>query len=249
VGQDPRDYFYLTRRPTLPGPEVQQPGGKVLGFSTRGLPSAGFPHAFARAHVEGAGWIARVDLARAVPKGLAHTSLTRTIGAITSATTAGQAPQQALWAHYQYGSLRAQVGSPAPGSTTLVAGPLVSELPNARAGVGVDAEGFLVYAEATHEGALAELLQLAGVARAIALGDGQLVLNDDDGSRTLDGRSVEMVEESTSLLLMAETRPAARVLFDDVVPTPYRKWGGMQDQRVRYFPSHPARFQAPENVH
>ncbi|MEY4580220.1 MAG: hypothetical protein RL701_4923, partial [Pseudomonadota bacterium] len=48
------------------------------------------------------------------------------------------------------------------------------------------------------------------------------------------------------LALMGEERPAARVLFDDVTPMPYRKWGGMQDQRVRYFPNHPARFLAPD---
>ncbi|MET0385431.1 MAG: hypothetical protein ABW321_05705 [Polyangiales bacterium] len=275
LGQDPRDYFYLTRKPTLPGADLSLEDGSKLRFSTRGLPNAGFPYAFARTHVAGAGYVARVDLARAVPKPLANAALSRTLGYLTQTTdeapghtldhalstdSAAAAPQSALYARYEYGGLRAHIGKPPAGATTLYSGPSLQDSPNAQAGLGVDEEGFLVYAEATEPGTLPALLRSAGVVEAIALGDNRLVFVESAADADqpdppeaappakivgIDGRTAA-VDVASSLQLMAETRPAARALFDDVTPMPYRKWGGMQDQRVRYFPSHPARFQMPD---
>ena len=253
LNQDPRDYFYLTRKPTLPGADLVQPDGSSLAFSTRGLPNAGFPFAFARTQVSDLGWVVRIDLTRAVPKSLANPELTRPLAYLTRAEPIAEMsenPTSALYAQYQYGRLRARIGQPTAASTTLYTGPLVSEFPQAHIGMGVDDEGFLVYAEATQDGALPELLRRAGVtdANAIALTAGRLVLHGDNGLRRVDGQAVPAARVETSLTvpLVSETRPAARVLFDDVTPMPYRKWGGMQDQRVRYFPSHPARFLAPD---
>lgn len=246
LGKDPRDYFYLMRKPTLPGAEVKHQGASVH-FSTRDLPSAGFPHAFARARV-GSGWLMRIDASRAVPKPLAEAGLTRALGYLTSANPVGPVLAQAgtsLYAHYMHGRLRAQIGRPPSGSATLCTGPLLSEKPESFAAIGVDSEGFLVYGEVTEPGALAELLGSAGVTQAIALVEGRLVLSSDAGPRRIDGQAAPVVDEANSIALMAETRPPAKVLFDDVTPMPYRKWGWMQDQRVRYFPTHPARFQAP----
>ena len=48
--RDPRDYFFLTLKPVLPGPALtidRQP----VAFSTNGLPQAGWPAAFARARL------------------------------------------------------------------------------------------------------------------------------------------------------------------------------------------------------
>ena len=252
VYPDPRDYFYLTRKPTLPGAALARAGGAPIAFSTRGLPSAGFPHAFARAQVAELGWLTRVDLTRAVPKPLADATLTRTLGYLTAAKPPeGPVPAQAgssLYASHMHGRLRAQIGRPPTGAATLLTGALLSETPSAMAAVGVDDEGFLVYAQATREGALPELLRQAGVSEAIALGEGRLLLQGEEGPRSVDGQAAPVADEATSLALMAETRPAARVLFPDVVPTPYRVWGGMQGQRVRYFPAHPARFKAPDTA-
>jgi hypothetical protein len=250
LAQDPRDYFYLLRKPILPGAELASPSGEPLRFHTQGMPSAGFPHAFARARVGDSGLLARIDLSRAVPKPLAHASLTRALGHVTFAKPEGPVPAQAetaLFAAYAPGHLRAQIGRPSAGAQVLFTGPLVAEAPQALAALGVDGEGFLVYAQAARAGEITQLLERAGVTVAIALSDGRLVLQTDEGPRGLDGLSAPVVEESSSLTLMAETRPAAQVLFEDVQPTPYRKWGWLQGQRVRYFPSHPARFQAPES--
>jgi hypothetical protein len=251
LAQDPRDYFYLTRKPTLPGADLVQPDGSSLAFSTRGLPNTDFPHAFARSQASDLGRLVRIDLTRAVPKSLAHPELSRPLGYLTRSEPVAEMsenPGSALYAQYQYGRLRARIGQPTAGATTLYTGPLVSEFPQAHIGMGIDDEGFLVYAEATQEGALPELLRRAGVTDAIALTAGRLVLHAESGLRRVDGQLVPAAQVETSLTvpLVAETRPAARVLFDDVTPMPYRKWGGMQDQRVRYFPSHPARFLAPD---
>jgi hypothetical protein len=248
LSPDPRDYFYLTRKPTLPGADLPSASGKAVRFSTQGLPSAGFPHAFARARVGEAGWLARIDLSRAVPKPLADVSLGRVLGALTFATPEGPLAtlaSTALFASYAHGRLRAQIGRPSADSQVLFTGPLVSEAPQALAAVGVDSEGFLVYAQATRAAAIPGLLERAGVSKAIALTEGRLVLQSDEGPRGIDGLLAPVVDERTSLTLMAETRAAAQVLFQDVQPMPYRKWGWLQGQRVRYFPSHPARFQAP----
>jgi hypothetical protein len=249
LGQDPRDYFYLMRKPTLPGADVEL-SGKSVAFSTRELPSAGFPHAFARARLD-SGWLVRIDAARAVPKPLADAALTRTLAQLTFAKPVGPVLAQAgstLFARYLHGVLRAEIGRPPPGAAALCVGPLLSDAPTALAAIGVDPEGFLVYGETATPGLLGEMLRAAGVTQAIALPEGRLVLADGDGLRGVDGQAAPEVDEATSLPLMAETRAPAQVLFPDVTPLPYRKWGWLQDQRVRYFPSGPPRFQAPDSA-
>ena len=250
LGQDPRDYFYLTRKPTLPGANLSVDGAPVA-FSTRELPSAGFPHALARARLPEGNWLVRIDLDRAVPKPVADPSLTRVLAHLTFATPVGPVPAQAgstLYARYLHGHLRAEIGRPPPGAAILCVGPLVSDARDALAGVGVDAEGFLVYAETTTAGMLDGVLRTAGVAQAVALSEGRLVLADEAGPRRVDGQAAPVVDAANSLALLAETRAPAQILFGDVEPMPYKKWGWLQDQRVRYFPNGPARFQAPESA-
>jgi hypothetical protein len=250
LGQDPRDYFYLTRKPTLPGADLPNAEGPIA-FSTRELPSAGFPHAFARAQVPSQGWLVRIDANRAVPQALADHTLSRSLAHLTFSKPEGPALAQAgasLYAHHVHGLLRAQIGQPPPEAATLCTGPFVADTPDALAGIGVDEEGFLVYAEALKSGALQELFRAAGVAQAIALSEGRLVFDAEEGPRGVDGQAAPVVDAETSLAFLAETRPPARVLFGEVEPMPYRKWGWLQDQRVRYFPTTPPRFPAPANV-
>jgi hypothetical protein len=247
LGQDPRAYFYLTRKPTLPGSNLQVDGA-ALAFSTQDLPTAGFPHALARARLPQGNWLVRIDIDRAVPKPVADPSLTRALGHLTFSTPVGPVLAQAgstLYARYLHGHLRAEIGRPPPGAAVLCAGPLVADASDALAGIGVDSEGFLVYAETATPGMLGALLRTAGVIQAVSLSEGRLVLADAAGPRRVDGQAAPVVDETTSLALMAETRAPAQVLFADVEPQPYKKWGWLQDQRVRYFPNGPARFQAP----
>jgi hypothetical protein len=247
--QDPRDYFYLMRKPILPGSDLQFKNAH-LAFTTAGLPTAGFPHPFARANVPNVGLVIRIDPTRAVPRSLADPALTRPLAHLTASTgggPAGATDTHVLYAQYVHGRLRVGVGRPPPAAKTLYSGARLTPQSDATAALGVDAEGFLVYAEATTPAELMLALQGATVVEAIALTRSSLVFAGEDGLRSPDGQPAAPVDEATSLTFMAETRPSAEVLFSDVEPLPYRKWGGLQDQRVRYFPSgRPARFQAPD---
>jgi len=254
LAADGRDYFYLTRKPVLPGAPVQTEDGRTLHFSTQHLPHAGFPRAFASARDPELGVLVRVDLARAVPAAVADPSLSRRLGILAHAyerTLDGEA--DTLCVQHRHGRLRAYIGPVAERAWVVASGrpmnPVAPDVASqhARVGLGVDDEGFLIYAQADRDGALAQLLRQAGVSRAITLQNGQLALQTEAGLRTLEGTNVADtdMDAASSLSFLAETRPAARVLFEEVQPVPYRIWGAPQGQRVRYFPNHPPRFQAP----
>lgn len=253
LGRDPRDYFYLTRKPLLPGDDLQI-GGKAVPFSTDGLPDVGFPAAFARTALvgEAPAWVVRIDASRAVPQTLADPGLTRPVAYLTGvaaapANTAVPAPSAgvSLFAHYLHGRLRVAVGEPPSGAATLCSGPLLSDAPTAAAAIGVDAEGFVVYAQGAWA-ALSQAMQGAGVAQPIALPAQRLAFAREAGNVAVDGSTPLAVDEDSALAFMAQTRPAADVLFPQVKPRPYGYWGWLQDQRVRYFPSGPARFPMPD---
>jgi hypothetical protein len=249
LGQDPRDYFYLTRKPILPGAALELNGAQIP-FVTDGLPTQGFPHPFARANLQSAGVVVRIDPTRAVPRPLADPALTRPLAYLIPSTAGGPtagADTHALYAHYVHGRLRVGLGRPPAAAKVLYSGPRLTPQSDATAALGVDAEGFLVYAEAPTPGELMLALQGATVVEAIALTQSSLVFAGENGLQSPDGQPARPVDEATSLTFVAETRPVAEVLFSDVEPMPYRKWSGLQDQRVRYFPSgRPARFQAPD---
>jgi hypothetical protein len=252
LGRDPRDYFYLTRKPFLPGADLDVHGAAVA-FSVEGVPDVGFPPAFARARLPNGApaWVVRIDASRAVPQPLADPSLTKPVAYLTAPSVAqpqaaATAPAQVLYAHYQHGRLRVGVGPLPAGATALCSGPLLTEAVPALAAVGVDTEGFVVYAQAGTHAALLQALQQAGVAPAIALGAGRLSFEGEAGPVAVDGVTAQPVDESKALAFMAETRRAADVIFPNVKPRPYGYWGWLQDQRVRYFPSGPARFPMPD---
>ena len=95
IQRDPRDFFYLTLRPTLPGPAIALSGApRAEGegqFQTSGLPHAGWPHAFARTFLGGeAGqrtWLVRIDPRRAPPAPVAPEGQTRTLAYLRDAAT------------------------------------------------------------------------------------------------------------------------------------------------------------------
>ncbi len=74
LGRDPRDYFYLTLKPVLPGPDLQVDGHSI-SFSTSGMPHSGWPHTFARAQIEeqdgSRTLLVRIDPRRGIPNSIA----------------------------------------------------------------------------------------------------------------------------------------------------------------------------------
>ena len=108
----------------------------------------------------------------------------------------------------------------------------------------------MVYVEARSADDLRRALEAAGVEGAVAVPERALLLAQSRGPTTITQSVVDVDASATDtyLHLVAEERPLAEVLFPEVEPMPYRKWGYLQDQRVRYFPSGPARFATPEEV-
>jgi hypothetical protein len=240
ASRDGRDFFYLTLRRVLPGPNV---GGVEL--STAGLPHAGWPHAFARAQVGGA-WIVRIDPRRAVPSPIRRDDHRRALAHLSSVGTSGD---RALVARRLSVGHRFVIGEPEPGDVVLASGPALDGAPGAQVALGVDRDGFLVYAERTDgAGSLAPALREAGVSEAIVLPQAaRLGFVVRGGHAGPDGYERE-VPESGSLAFFAEERPATEVMFPDNTPIPYREWRYLQDQRVRYFPEGPPRFVSPRDV-
>ncbi|MDH5671675.1 MAG: hypothetical protein OEZ06_05960 [Myxococcales bacterium] len=288
VQRDPRDFFYLTLKPVLPGPDLRL-GTRRIPFETSGLPHAGWPHAFARAglrSVDGGGaWLVRIDATRALPtpaaawpdetpgnaqgaqpgtaesaeaeppQGEALAYLVASAPAGTQAASADTGPVPAalsltrergpasLLRHRLVPSKRLTPGA------ALLSGPPLRAVPSARAALGIDPDGFLVYGEVDArepEGALAARLLRVRVREAIVVE--RLIFAADQRLVAVDGETEFEAVPPGALALRAEGRPAAEVLNPDVKPRPYRFWGWMQGRRVRYFPEGPPRFEAPEDV-
>jgi hypothetical protein len=263
LDRDPRDFFFITQKPVLPGPELAI-GSHAVKFSTARLPHAGWPNAFARGRLEGSGasksgaWLVRIDLARAVPQPVASEALTRPLAYVAyppvEPTGVVALPGElALYMHHVGGLRRFAIGVPPANSPVLLRGRALDDAiaPSGNV-VAIDGEGFLLYAQADagQERWLIQQLAAAGMTQAMILPAGSsLALVTETGQANVNGESLDKpVSSEAGLALMAETRPAADVMFPDVEPKPYRFWGWLQGQRVRYFPKGEPRFKQPEEA-
>ncbi len=247
IGRDPRDFFYLLARPVLPGPPLTGAAGEGEGvFDTHGLPHAGWPHAFARTYLgTSAGariWLVRIDPARAkvapiaTADGLPETPTV--LGYLTGVrpNASGTAGSFGLYAERAATGYRYAIGVPPDGAVPIVAGPALEDLAGANAALGVDPHGFLVYAERQPRARLtvAEALARAGVSRAIALADDVRLAFLVNGQTVSPDEFERPVEEGFALAIYASATPYTEVLFPEVEPMPYARWGILQDTRVRY---------------
>ncbi len=260
IRRDPRDFFYLTLRPTLPGPDLPLAEGP-LTLQTEGLPHAGWPYAFARAGlplgdeapaVSRRTWVVRIDPRRATPS-LDQEGAGRTL-ALLPRLFPGRPTAPGPLALFAQGELigrRYVVADEVPdGAEVILRGEAVSS--STLVALGVDADGFLVYVERPADGVgptILEALALAGVEQAIALPDeGRLAFALEAGYAGPDAYERE-VDSGAPLRFVANESPASEVLFPDVAPRPYMYWGPMQDTRVRYLrDGGPGRFQPPETA-
>ncbi len=234
TAHDPREFFYLMLRPTLPGPELDGGGA----FETAGLPHAGWPYPLARSALEDGTWVVRIDPRRAVPTPMARERHTRVLAALTGAASEGElavfARRAAVGWDLAVGAAQADDGVLARGA------PVAADT---TAALGVDVDGFLVYAEGP---SAAAAMTRARVASSIALPAGvRLAIVGADGGAAPDGVTPRDVGDAPQLELFAEEQAATEVLFPDNAPQPYRSWGYLQGQRVRYFPTAPPRFARP----
>jgi hypothetical protein len=193
----------------------------------------------------------RIDPARAVPssQGPASSSqpLARLIGVHTD-----MSGSFALYSVRSHGLLRYEMGVPPPGASIVFSGAeLVPDMPATRA-LAIDHEGFLLYAEASGADteSLSTRLREAGVRAAMALPEAaRLAFGVDDKWVAVDGSHELLAERGPSELgFWSDPRPAAGIIFPDNKALPYYQWAGVQNQRVRYFPSGTPRFRAPADA-
>ncbi len=247
-----RDFFYLTRRPELPGRDVTplvtpaQPGEGA--WRTKGLPQHGFPYALAittvrpsLARADAAMRVVRIDPRTVLPAGSEGTTeSTPTIAVFTGARALLQ-PGPAVWLSGSRFALAG--GPPSPHALALARTRPIGAGPPPRAAVGIDdQDGMLAWVElppnatpdASTRAAMGALLDaLHCTARAAVDGDARALLG---GTLDAAGNPVVPPEGLVARLVRGST-PAARLFFD-TPPVGPGVWQPLQMQRVRYF-SHP----------
>ncbi|CAN5577608.1 hypothetical protein BH09MYX1_BH09MYX1_52530 [soil metagenome] len=245
---DGRDFFYLTRRPILPG---QNLGASALPaeanegtWRTKGLPQHGFPYAIALTDLRAslARPDARLHVVKLDPRTLrtagspGTTETTPTIAVFTDQPSP-KTGQRSL--RFTSSGTFAAEGSDA-GLPLALVGPLDTSAPT-HAAAGIDDEdGMLVWIEidehvAVDEGtrsAMIDVLKRAGCSTRLAVLSSTRVLPGG----TLDARGEAAQVPSTGIVarLVRGSTPGARMYYDTPVVSP-NTWQPLQSQRVRYF--------------
>ncbi len=249
---DSRDFFYLTERTLLPGPELAVPGLREPGegrWRLQGLPQHGFPYAVATTYV-------RLDPARPGAKARVLRVDPRGVRPAGSAGTHEDTPTVVSFFGPQRPPREGEVGvwqagggffvsrAPPVADATLVAvgAPLAGADAGARAGVGVrDDDGMLEWVEID-----ASASPIAGAAHAIdalLVRDGcreRALLPPEATARLGGSLDLEATPAPTppgpSARFVRATMPGAHAMFEDTPIVPLAVWQPLQMQRVRYFP-------------
>jgi hypothetical protein len=248
IHREARDFFYLTTRSLLPGPDVEsgvsprEPGEGA--WRVRALPQHGFPYALATTSVRAGQaqgnvrmWLLRVDPRSVVPAASPGTTVdTPTVVSFFGALREGIG----VW--LTDGVLIVSA-SPVPGGTRIAVGrPLTQASSNARAAVGVqDEDGLLDWvelppgtkADAASAAAMDALLQRLGCGARLLLGaDAQAILG---GTEDLGGGTVAL-PVTLSTRLVRGVAPSAHAYFEATPIVSPSVWQPIQSRRVRYFP-------------
>jgi hypothetical protein len=255
IHRDGRDFFYLTQRPVLPGPELTAAViPKEAGEGTwrvKGLPQHGFPYALATA------WT-RPDAAHPAIKVRALRVDPRTVRPAGSPGTTADTPTVVsfvggdrskgsdphVW--FASGVFLLAASAPEKDATPIASGvPLTSpSSAKARAAAGIhDEDGMLewlelapeVTADATTALAMDGMLARAGCSsRMLVLGDPHALL----------GGTLDIAGEATAVAagpavpasrLVRGPAPGAHAMFETTQVVGPAVWQPLQNQRVRYF--------------
>jgi hypothetical protein len=238
IKRDPRDFFYLMLRAVLPGsplpPPLIPPQPHEGEWHVAGLGDHAFPWPMARTRIRPdptmpERWVNLVRLdARRMQLGApdaAGTTVTRIVGAAPATGTA----LRLAWVD-RNGAGRWAIGTEGTG---IVGAPLAPGMAVTRA-VGIDAEGFLVYAVAdrAQPDLVARALDLAGCRpeRLALTGQTAFALTAD---RDIAGAAIDPHLPPTFGLTARPMRGGVR-LFPEVRPVPPSVWYEAQHRRVRY---------------
>lgn len=235
---DARDFFYLMLKPILPGPDLRLNPTQQITFSTEGLPHAGYPSALAKASVSLGGdtiTLIRIDPNRVDFK--TSTSLQSSDTVLGGLSVIAADPRNST---RLLEALRAYKASLLLGTENRLASPelLAPYKPGTDGSfLTIDEHGFILLA--------------IGEARSLGQLASRLLTQQRPSGQQLYAASFDLGEaagRATDIVVAAEKMPQTRVLFPEVTPMKYYKWGPLQDQRVRYIPEKPPRFirgQAP----
>jgi hypothetical protein len=238
IKRDPRDFFYLLLRAVLPGPPlvppVTPPQPHEGEWHVTGLGDHPFPWPMARtrirpdpAHPERWVNLVRVDARRVLvgPVDTPGPVVARIVGGNLAAGTS----LRLAWID-QHGSGRWSIGTEGVG---IAGAPLIPGMAITRA-VGIDADGFLVYAVAdrAQPDLLARALDLAGCRpeRMVLTDQTAFALTND---RDIAGAAIDPHLPPTLGVVARAMRGGVR-MFPEVRPVPPGVWYEAQHRRVRY---------------
>ena len=238
IKRDPRDFFYLMLRSVLPGAPLTPPVAPSQPhegeWHVAGLGEHAFPWPMARTRVRPDPthpdrW---VNLVRLDARRMTLTTPDAPgapIARVVGATPAEGSSLRVAWSE-RNGSPRWSIGTEGTG---IAGAPLIPGMAVTR-GVGIDADGFLVYAVADRAVAdlIARALGLAGCRneRLALTGASAFALT---GDRDVAGAAIDPRLPPVYTLVAREMRGAVR-LFPEVRPVPPSVWWDAQHRRVRY---------------
>jgi hypothetical protein len=272
IHREARDFFYLTLRYLLPGPDVPGAADGEGRWQTRGLPQHGFPYAIAatRLHPEADRPDLQVELFKIDPRFVRAQAApgvddaSPVVVAFSGISRARQIRPSLFLATRAF-SIAEQ---PPEGGVELFSGLSADDLvkgASPAAAVGItDEGGMLVYAEivgsdGAKEGADPRDAAAAprGNAQVLERVLGRLGCSSRlmlphalhpalAGSHLLSGAPAPLVEGATVRLVRGEG-PGARSIFEDTPVVPLEVWYPLQQKRIRYFkkPATPAASAKP----
>jgi hypothetical protein len=250
IHRESRDFFYLTLRHVLPGPDIQSdhaaPGeGR---WTTRGLAQHSFPFAVATTTVHAipgrsdvVAEVLRVDPRMVDIAGHDGVDASAPTVVVFSGIARSKKPQPTLWFKKHAFAI---LPEPTDGAFALFSGLQHGDSAetSAEAAVGIsDDDGMLTYVQiartsaptpAESGAALDALLARLGCSSRMLLAHSlQPALG---GSNDLAGRTATINEGATLRMLRTEG-PGARSIFEDTPIVPQSVWQPLQLKRVRYF--------------
>ncbi len=236
---DGRDFFYLTRRPLLPG----LPIAAEAPWRTKGLPQHGFPYAMAIADValtperpEQRTHVVRLD-PRAVRGGGdgAPGESAPTVVAFAGPSP-GAAEKVLVW--FKGAFVARKAGEGAPEDVHIARISKLEGSPSAAVCVQ-DEDGILVWAELPHGEGAAATKAVDAMLAAMGCGERHAVVGDTrialGGTLDAAGAALPPPKAALTRLVRAEL-PGARPYFETTPIAPPSVWQPLQMQRVRYFP-------------
>lgn len=243
IQRESRDFFYLTLRHTLPGPDaapVSEPAEAGEGvWRTKGLPQHGYPPALASTQLRAdGGKPLRLRVVAIDPRTVALAGTARAVAGapvVLTMSTSSRARPGETSLHVAPQGFVISANAP-PGGVALFSG--LSAGSESAAAVGVrDTDGALLYAEPEGEtreaGAAFEgTLKRMGCSKVLLLDRSLAALLG--GTTTLAGTPGKSGGGTEIRFVRAEA-PGGRTLFADTPIVPFAQWQPLQMKRIRYF--------------